>query len=583
MKKSRSFLSATALGSFTAAAALLVGLSGAQAQAPSPGPALSGAGSFPGSFIVPGTNTSLHIGGVISLDMQYDTTEFDGGVSPGAHDNEYPAATGVQGAGAAFSSTGNNSHGVFRMTDQTSRPNFETRTPTPYGELKTYIEIDFAGSVSIGGVGSANPAAGPSPAGPGPTAGTPCCSNTSVARLKQAYGTLGPWLFGMTNSLFSDLDAWPDSLNGGGDAGGYDFNGTRYNPQIRYTYLLPNGISLAAAIETVTTGALVVSSVNGALTSGMNVVSTPLDGFQGPTSNFTGAASGTQNGSYGSCGTATASVFIANCSATTYNNFDEPGMSQKIPAFIGSARIDQPWGHTSFHFVVAEARLQNQITTSSPAAGSPFGLGPGFMQGDHLSKWGYQLQESGHLNTIGRDKLTWMLNYGRGAGQFNDSLAELGSQWEETLVCSVGGNPYTNTWTHNWDCSEPRTMGITLGYSHAWTDEWRSGISAGIDEVSKPSAAGLWLQPGGIRNAAGGFVGAAAGAAASGQTLGTNSGQTSALALIEKRHLSANASIMWSPLPAVQFGAEFQWYHRVVQSGASGSHERIETQALFKF
>ena len=62
MTKFRSFMPATVRGSLTAAVALLAGLNVANAQAPAPSAPLSGAGSFPGSFIVPGTQTSIHVG-----------------------------------------------------------------------------------------------------------------------------------------------------------------------------------------------------------------------------------------------------------------------------------------------------------------------------------------------------------------------------------------------------------------------------------------------------------------------------------------------------------------------------------------
>ncbi|HLJ62573.1 MAG TPA: hypothetical protein VKT70_00605, partial [Stellaceae bacterium] len=68
MKMRTSLKTALALGSFTAAAALLVGLSTASAQQP----AAPGAGSFPGSFLVPGTNTSILIGGAAHLTISDD-------------------------------------------------------------------------------------------------------------------------------------------------------------------------------------------------------------------------------------------------------------------------------------------------------------------------------------------------------------------------------------------------------------------------------------------------------------------------------------------------------------------------------
>ena len=53
-------------GGMTATIALLIGLSPGEAQT------ASGAGSYPGSFLIPGTNTSFSVGGYVKLDYFYD-------------------------------------------------------------------------------------------------------------------------------------------------------------------------------------------------------------------------------------------------------------------------------------------------------------------------------------------------------------------------------------------------------------------------------------------------------------------------------------------------------------------------------
>ena len=147
MTKNRKYLSYAALGSLTAAVALMTGASTANAQAPTTGAPLAGAGSFPGSFIVPGTSTSLHVGGVISFDANYNPNSAAAAGSPGAFQNENLGGMAVRGAGVT-PSVGENTSGMSNFTAQFTRPNFETRTPTAYGELKTYWEIDFAGSAN---------------------------------------------------------------------------------------------------------------------------------------------------------------------------------------------------------------------------------------------------------------------------------------------------------------------------------------------------------------------------------------------------------------------------------------------------
>jgi hypothetical protein len=483
MTKSRRVSSATALGSLTAAVALLAGLSQANAQAPTPAPPLSGAGSFPQSFIVPGTNTSLHVGGFIQLDTNYDMSASGNSGSPGAHDNLNPNSVELEGNGFAVNPAGHTDHGTFRATAQNTRFSVETRTPSAYGEIKTYIEIDFAGNQST------YPGAGGSSVGGSQTN----FNFTSVARIKQAYGTLGPWLFGMANSNYADLAALPDTLDGFVEAGGFMGAGTAKVPQVRYTYLLPMGITASASLESNQTGGIIASSTG----------ATPV----------------------------------------TTNNFNSPFISQKFPAVTTTVQIQQPWGHAGFHVAVAEARLKDFGVNGFP---------PAIAVGDHVEKWGYMLSQTGHFNTIGKDKITWMLSYGQGASNYTWALNELGTQWEEDLVCS--GNAATVAASTGVVCSQPRVMGVNVGYSHWWTNEWRTGIAFGYDQVSRPNAAGPWSVTGG-----------------------------GGLTALERKHYSAGVDMFWTPVAGVQFGFGYLWYHRTVWSGAHGSANRVVGQALFAF
>ncbi|HZT52216.1 MAG TPA: hypothetical protein VFA22_09805, partial [Stellaceae bacterium] len=109
-------------------------------------------------------------------------------------------------------------------------------------------------------------------------------------------------------------------------------------------------------------------------------------------------------------------------------------------------------------------------------------------------------------------------------------------------------------------CSQPRVFGVNAGYDHFWTDEWRSGVSFGYDNVSRPNSAGPWSN----------FItGAATGSVA--------------LSNLEHRHYSAGVSLFWTPVANVQFGLGYLWYHREVWSGARGDANRVMSQALFRF
>jgi len=496
MHNKRSLRPILARSGVTAAVVIVASLSNVKAQAPVPGAPLSGAGSFPQSFIVPGTNTSLRVGGFVQLDTWYDMSAFGNSSSPGATDHLAPESVGLTGNGIPGNLAAHTDHGEWRWTAQNSRPHIETRTPTAYGELKTYVELDFSGNTSpCGANGTGNASCG----------GTQTNFNQqSLARLRQAYGTLGPWLFGQTNSNFADLAALPDTLDAFVEAGGFMGVGTVRQPQIRYTYLLPDGITTSASVEAMASGGIL-------------------------------ATAGTGGGS------------------VTFNDFNAPGFAEKWPALTAGVTMQQPWGHVALHMAVAQERFkQLGLTKGLPPAAS-FGGIPALGTGGHISRWGYQLSQSGHFNTWGKDKITWFLQYGQGAAQYSWALNELGTQWEEGLVCSAPATGVTLV------CSQPRVMGVNVGYSHSWNGEWRSGVSFGYDQVSRPNAAGDWGQA------------------------GLSPAAANALASLERKHYSVAANVLWTPIHGVQFGVEYEWYRRTVWSGAHGSSNRIKGQALFAF
>src|ERR1700730_13573909 len=194
--KIRKLNAAAALGSLTATVALLAGMPGADAQG------APGAGSFPGSFLVPGTQTSFKVGGYIKFDYTYDFSQqmnINGGASP------FGVSFGV-GTFNQFgdhdlisADSGHHIHGNSQMTASESRFNIETRTPTSFGELKTFIDGDFT-----------------NPNGLSNSSSLKVNSNSYGFRLRQAYGTLGPFLAGQTLSLFRDGAAEAETLDFGG-------------------------------------------------------------------------------------------------------------------------------------------------------------------------------------------------------------------------------------------------------------------------------------------------------------------------------------------------------------------------------
>ena len=251
----RTLKGAVALGSLTAAVALLAGLGTAQAQigsgqrpsGPPVAPTGPGAGSFPQSFLIPGTNTSLSLYGKIQLSVHdnigsmhtsdQSPSPAQGAPNLGTLYLEGPGASG----GTSFSNVFRSIHGGLRAQVNSTNFAFETRTPSDLGEIKTVMLVDFSllagqGNYTGAGVGatSINPKAG--------------AGNNSIPRIQWAYGTLGPWLIGQYNS------AWADPLLFAPDIGDQNQVGPMQTvnirrPQIRYTYLVGNGISVSGSLE----------------------------------------------------------------------------------------------------------------------------------------------------------------------------------------------------------------------------------------------------------------------------------------------------------------------------------------------
>ena len=250
----RSLKGAVALGSLTATVALLAGLGVAQAQigsgqggAPAAAPTGPGAGSFPQSFLIPGTNTSLSLYGKVQMSVHDNigsqhTSEATPAPTVGAPGLnslllEGPGASG----GTSFSQTFRAIHGGLRASASSTNFAFETRTPSDLGEIKTVTLVDFGllatqGNYTGAGVTatSINPKVG--------------AGNNSIPRIQWAYGTLGPWLFGQYNSAWADPILFAPDIGDQNQVGPMQTVNIR-RPQIRYTYLMGNGISMSGSLE----------------------------------------------------------------------------------------------------------------------------------------------------------------------------------------------------------------------------------------------------------------------------------------------------------------------------------------------
>jgi len=171
-------------------------------------PALAANAANPGYFAVPGTNTSVKIGGYVKLDMTDDVSS-----SAGSSVKFDPTSIPLDHSAAA------NRSGQVRFSAQESRLTFQTLTKTnSLGDVESVLQGDFEKSGSNGG---------------------------DVFRLRKAYVSALGITAGQDWSTFTDNDTEPETLDFNGPVG---WAATR-QPLLRYTAKLPAGASLDMSME----------------------------------------------------------------------------------------------------------------------------------------------------------------------------------------------------------------------------------------------------------------------------------------------------------------------------------------------
>lgn len=200
----------------------------AQKEQVAPAQAVTG-GEFPGSWKLPGSDTSISFSGYVKADSFFTMN------APSTAIGDSFAVTAIPLKGSAANSQG----GDFRMHSRQSRLRFDSRTPTDWGSLRTRIEGDFFGP-----------------------AGNQRVSNSDSFRVRHAYGQLGPVLAGQTWSTFMDQDTFFDTVDFYGAAGQEFVRQT----QIRYTASLMDALSADLAIENPEQNNAVAAGPNAALT-----------------------------------------------------------------------------------------------------------------------------------------------------------------------------------------------------------------------------------------------------------------------------------------------------------------------------
>ena len=185
-------------------------------------------GSFPRSFLIPGTDTSLRIGGFANTEVQWYASGANQGTQlngqGGQNTQTYldgPGGTGNLAGIPLNNSISHSRNSAFDISARYSRLLFDARTPTAWGEIKAYVEMDFATNVdnnvqtNVEGV-----------------------SSSYTPRLRKAYATFDGLEAGQDTGILHDPDADPELVDYGGQA---TSAGRAREAQVRYTYQGPYG------------------------------------------------------------------------------------------------------------------------------------------------------------------------------------------------------------------------------------------------------------------------------------------------------------------------------------------------------
>lgn len=387
-------------------------------------------GSFPRSFLIPGTDTSIRIGGEIRLNATYwlnggNPNAVPQGSNTGASGQgdstplsiHVPVAVGTGGAIARARSTN-----ILAITAQQSKINFETRTPTAWGEARTFMEFDWAGGNAFSAGGGR---------------GFQGTSSNLTPRLRFAYGTLGGFLAGQANSNFSDPDAGSETINFGGNYGDAGF--TRV-AQVRYTQPLANwGLlgSLSVSAE---------SPETEGWTAGQGII---------------GSDAGASNAIAANPALACPVVgAVATCALPGNIQATNP-MKSGVPDLTAAWYIPQAWGHMDFGAVV---RPGLQMKDGAFVDRQFIGYGVHF-GGDVKPGWfGWN-----------RDDIVFNFVYGNGIGRY------LNASTTFAIVSNYpNAIPGTRAAAANVRARLTPEYGGNIGYQHRWADNLRSTASAGF-------------------------------------------------------------------------------------------------------
>jgi hypothetical protein len=387
-------------------------------------------GSFPRSFLIPGTDTSIRVGGAITLNVTYwfnggnpnsttaSSTNFGNNGSLNAVPLHIHNTMTGGGAATLFPKAGNTTrsrgNSITFISPQQSKIGFESRTPTAWGEARTFMEFDWAnGNQFVPGNNAL------------------LSTNNLVPRLRFAYASLGGLLAGQANSNFSDPDGESENINFGGLTGNA---GVTRIPQVRYTMpLAPYGWLGAFSVSAE------APETDGVTAAGL----------------FASDAT-SQNPTFTTCTVAGAGAATCALGAVT-NPFKTPA-----PDLTAAWYIPQPWGHVDFSAVVRPTlQVKDGLFVNRTFTGYGF-----HFSGDVKPGWfGWS-----------KDYITWQFSWGDGLGRYMAGNSTEFSLITNYPVATIG----TLAAAKALGARTTVSWGGQTSYQHWWTPTLRSNAGVGI-------------------------------------------------------------------------------------------------------
>ena len=355
-----------------------------------------------------------------------------------------------------------------------------------------------------------------------------------LPRFRKGYATLGGLLAGQETGILHDPDADPELVDFGGEATSM---GRARQPQVKYTYAGPYGTVYNFGIENP------VPQLNG-----------PFGQVSIDTNQIPNIAACSVTGN-------TTASLPATTACLGSNAFFSP-LQKAWPELIGTARINQPWGHVQIGGVVRTDTLNDGQGLDRTYVGyggaisgdaHPFSGNPGPLGKDDLGFGFMAGTDSAQQIANGTSVVT---NFGApifvpGAGLVNPltSAAWNARDTSQSLTSTgiVNGINVRQAYDRLVKTQPSQSYGARIWYQHWWTDNMRSTF-----EIS-----GIW------------------------NALNTNilgQGNTN-----NKQLSITHANLFWSPVAFVDFGFEYAWGHRITVANFKGDAYTLQGEMRVRF